>query len=135
MKKNLLARIMGVSKTETTENTQETTENTDERAIFMGSEVSVKETQEHLDELDPADRVLTLTSNRKCEIFEMLEKAQRYGVGETQAKALFEEYKECLDDELMETYDDWDEAFWCNSSYLKKMMNRKRVVNYWKNKE
>ena len=135
MKKNLLAQIMGVSKPETTENTQETTENTEDRAIFMGSEVSVKETQDNLDELDPGDRVTALTSNRKCEIFEMLEKAQRYGVGEAQAKALFEEYRECLDDEQMETYDDWDESFWVSSVFLKKMRNRKKVFNYWKNKE
>ena len=133
MKRNRFAEIMGVTPGERTEVDDETIEEGD-KTIFFSQEVSRKAVQDSLNDLDASDRMTTLTSHRKGEVFNQLEECSLSGDTD-RGRALYEEYMECLDDDYEEDYEDWHEASWVSSIWLSKMMNRKRVVNEWRHKK
>ena len=99
MKPSRFQKIMGVEpkkKEQDITSTEPVSE--DDKTIFMCNEVSRSKRQEQLDELNPDERVVWLTSNRKTEIFTQLEECSSSGKTEI-GKALFQEYQECLDDD------------------------------------
>jgi len=102
----------------------------DDKVTFKGEVRRRSDVVKQLKNLDSEERVCNFTDNRRIEVTTQLANFRKNNDLEN-GKAVFQEYKELLDDENSHDFADFWESDWINLNWLKQLALRKKEMNFW----
>jgi hypothetical protein len=101
---------------------------TNDKVEYQGVERNKRDVQAELDRMSSGDKMVSLTTERKQQVIELLIKYSKEDGRIKDGASVYAEYREAINLDIEEDNDDAIEAWWCNIRYLKLLHKQRKTM-------